>query len=72
MKNYSKTFLGTILTFLFGFSCCFITSLSIWMGGATILAVLSKFVGNYQLLIFGIGFLLFSLGIFQFLKQEKV
>lgn len=69
--NYKKSFLGSILAFVLGTSCCWLTSLAVWLGGATILTILSKFVNEYRILILGIAFLFSVMGVYQFLKHKK-
>ncbi len=68
-SNYKKTILGGILTFILGTSCCWLTSLAVWLGGATSLTVLSRVVGNYNAIILGTAFLFFIVAIFQYWRQ---
>ncbi|MBK7635173.1 MAG: hypothetical protein IPJ13_13535 [Saprospiraceae bacterium] len=43
--NYKKSFFGSIIAFILGTSCCWLTSLAVWLGGATILTGLAAFLG---------------------------
>ena len=69
--NYKKTFLGSILAFILGTSCCWLTSLAVWLGGVTFLTVLSGFVHNYNSIILAIAFLFFVVAIYKFWKYKK-
>jgi uncharacterized protein (DUF2147 family) len=69
--NYKKSLLGSVLAFVLGTSCCWLTSLAVWLGGATFLTVLSGFVHEYATIILGIALLFFGVGIYQFWKHKK-
>ena len=57
-KNYKKTLLGSIIAFIVGTSCCWISSLAIWIGGATVLTVVSNYLENIQIFLFTLGIVL--------------
>ena len=59
------------MAFILGTSCCWLTSLAVWLGGATFLTVLSRFVHNYNSIILGVAILFFGIAIYQFLKHKK-
>ena len=69
--NYKKSFLGSILAIILGTSCCWLTSLAIWLGGATILTVISNFANQYNSIILTIALLFFMVGLYQFWKHKK-
>lgn len=69
--NYKKTFLGSLLAFVLGTSCCWLTSLAVWLGGATFLTVLSRFVNNYNSIILALAFLFLVVAIYQFWKHKR-
>jgi cellobiose-specific phosphotransferase system component IIC len=48
MKTYKKTLLGSIVTFFIGTSCCWLSSLAIWLGGVTLLGSIINMVENIQ------------------------
>jgi len=58
MKHYSKTFFGSIVAFVLGTSCCWLSSMAIWFGGAALVGIIGSFFENIQtlLLILGVGF----------------
>ncbi|HLF52923.1 hypothetical protein [Flavobacterium sp.] len=63
--NYKKTFLGGIIAFILGTSCCWLTSLAVWLGGVTILTVFATFIGKFNTTIIIFSIFLFGLGMFQ-------
>jgi hypothetical protein len=69
--NYKKSLLGSLLAFVLGTSCCWLTSLAVWLGGATFLTVLARFVHDYDTLILGIAALFFVVGMYQFWRYKK-
>jgi uncharacterized protein (DUF2147 family) len=69
--NYKKSFLGSILAFILGTSCCWLTSLAVWLGGATLLTVISKFAHQYNTIILSVALLFFLIGLYQFWKHKK-
>jgi uncharacterized protein (DUF2147 family) len=69
--NYKKSFLGSILAFVLGTSCCWLTSLAVWLGGATVLTLISKFAHQYNTIILSVALLFFIIGIYQFWKHKK-
>jgi hypothetical protein len=69
--SYKTSFLGGVLAFILGTSCCWLTAFASWIGGATFLIVLSRFVNNYNSIILGIAFLFFVVAIYQFWKYKK-
>ncbi len=72
--NYEKSFFGSILAFILGTSCCWLTSVAVWLGGATVLTVISRSVHQYNAIILSVAILFFIVGLYQFwkLKKEKV
>lgn len=69
--NYKKSFIGSVLAFIIGTSCCWITSLAIWIGGIGTLSIISSFIGDYNYLFFGVSMLLFIYGVYSFYKNKK-
>jgi hypothetical protein len=69
--NYKKSLLGSIIAFVLGTSCCWLTSLAVWLGGATFLTILSRFVHNYNSIILAIAFVFFVIAVYQFWKHKK-
>jgi len=71
MKNYKKKFLGSLFVLIVGSSCCWLSTLAIWVGGAVIFGTISSFIAGYQavLLVIGVLLLLISFGLY--LKNRK-
>lgn len=63
--NYKKSFWGSIVAFVLGTSCCWLTSLAVWFGGATILTAFATFLGRFNTIIIIFAILLLGLGIIQ-------
>jgi len=55
MKYGKKTFLGGLLAIFLGSSCCWISSLAVWLGGAGIIGFTSNKLQNFQILIVALG-----------------
>jgi len=53
MKIYKKTFLGSIMAFFVGTSCCWLTSIAIWIGGATFIGTIVSLLKIYKFLLLG-------------------
>jgi len=71
MKRHKRSLSASVFTFLIGTSCCWLASLAAWMGGATMLSVMSNFAQDYQFIIRTIAFLFFTIGLYQFWKYKK-
>ncbi len=69
--NYKKLFLGGILALILGTSCCWLTSLALWLGGATVLSSLAIFVGKFNTAIIVLASILLALGIIQLWSHRK-
>ena len=63
--NYKKSFWGSIIAFVIGTSCCWLTSLAVWFGGVTILTAFATFLGRFNTIIIIFAVLLLGLGIIQ-------
>ncbi len=70
MKNHKKTLLGSVLTFIVGTSCCWLSSLAVWMGGASILVIIVNWIEYWQVVILIIsGLLAFITFYLKFIKN---
>lgn len=76
--NYKKSFLGSMLAFILGTSCCcWLTSLAVWLGGATFLTAFATIIGRINTIVIIFAILLLGLGIIQLwthrrkLKKER-
>jgi len=72
MKDYKKTFFGSIVAFFVGTSCCWLSSLAIWIGGATLFGTLITFIEDIQGWLIGLGGLLTALSLYLYFKRRKI
>jgi membrane protein implicated in regulation of membrane protease activity len=70
-NNYEKTFLGSIIALILGTSCCWLTTLAVWLGGATIFTSLVAFFTKTETAFIILAVLLFLLSVYQFYKNKK-
>jgi len=71
MKSYKKTFIGSIVAFFIGTSCCWLSALGIWVGGATFLGVIIKWIEDVQTLLILLSIFLAVLSIYLYLKKKN-
>jgi len=69
--NHKNTFWGSVVAFFLGTSCCWISALAIWLGGATVLTWLSTFIENIQELLVFVGALLGGVSLFLFFRKKS-
>lgn len=69
--NHRNTFWGSIAAFFIGTSCCWISSLAIWLGGATLLTWTATFIEGLQGLLFFVGVLLGVGSLVLFYRRKK-
>jgi len=72
MKDYKKTLFGSMLAFFVGTSCCWLSSLAIWIGGATLIGTLVTFIEDVQLLSLALGGLLAVCSLYLYFQKRKV
>lgn len=70
--NHKKTFIGSLIAFFLGISCCWISALIIWVGGATILTSFAAYLGKMQYVIIATGVFLGILSLVFFLKNRRL
>jgi len=71
MKDYKKTFFGSVVAFFVGTSCCWLSSLAIWIGGATLFGTLITFIEDMQGLLIGLGILLAVISVYLYFKRRN-
>ncbi|MFK8008813.1 MAG: LPXTG cell wall anchor domain-containing protein [Saprospiraceae bacterium] len=69
--NHKNTFWGSVVAFFIGTSCCWISSLAIWLGSATLLTWLSIFIESIQALFIFVGALLGGVSLFFFFRKKN-
>ncbi|MEE9372172.1 MAG: hypothetical protein V3V00_03890 [Saprospiraceae bacterium] len=70
MKNYKKTFWGSIVAFFVGTSCCWLGTLAIWIGGAAFVGTITGLIEDVQFLLVGLGIMLLMFTIFLYVKMK--
>ncbi len=71
MKDYKKTLSGSVAAFFVGTSCCWMSSLAIWLGGATLLGTFVTFIEDIQLWLIGLGGVLAVLSLYLYFKRRN-
>jgi len=66
MKAWKKTLVGGLTAILLGFSCCWISALAIWLGGAAVLGGLTLYLESIQIPLILLGALLIIIAIIRF------
>ncbi len=71
MKNYKKTFLGSLVAFFVGTSCCCLSSLAIWIGGVAFFGTITNLIEDVQVFLIILGTILLIITLFSYLKMRK-
>ena len=71
MKDYKKSLFGSIIAFFVGTSCCWMSSLAIWVGGATLFGSLITFIEDIQLLLLVLGSLLAIVSFYLYFQKRR-
>jgi len=69
MENYKKTFWGSVVAFVIGTSCCWLTSLAVWLGGAAVLVSVVSYIENFQVLMISLGVIFLLAAIFMYYRK---
>lgn len=69
--NHKKTFIGSIIAFFLGVSCCWVSALAIWLGGTTILTSVAAYLGKLQYTIIVLGIFLGVLSLVLFIRNRQ-
>lgn len=71
MEQHKKTFIGSIITFFIGTSCCWLSSLAIWLGGAAFVGGIVKFIESIQWQLILVSVLLAILSMYFYFKNKR-
>ena len=71
MKNYKKTFWGSMIAFFIGTSCCWLSTLAIWLGGAVFIGTLSSWIEDVQILIIVLAIVLLITTFYFYIKKSR-
>ena len=69
--NAKNSFLGSLIALLLGSSCCWLSTLAVWIGGASLISPIAAFFGQLQIYLLISGVLLALGGTLLYLKQSK-
>lgn len=69
--NHKKTFIGSLIAFFLSVSCCWISALAIWLGGATMITSFATYFDKLQYAIIGIGIFLGITSLVLFLRHRQ-
>ena len=70
--KYKKTFWGSVVSLFLGTSCCWMSSVAVWFGGATFVGLITRYLENAQAFLIGVGIILSIITIFHYMKNRKV
>lgn len=65
-----KTFIGSLVAFFLGTSCCWMSALVIWLGGAALLTSFAHYFGQLQYVFLFMGIFLIVLSAFLYYKTS--
>lgn len=73
MKHYRKTLIGSIVAFFIGTSCCWLSSVVLWLGGGAFIGMIIKWVehAQTQLILLSIILAIISMFLYQKKKRKK-
>lgn len=71
MKHYNKTIIGSIATFVLGTSCCWLSSLAIWLGGFTFIGATVRFVESIQIQLVMLSIILGMVSLHLYFKNKR-
>ncbi len=70
-ESYKKSIIGSAIAFILGTSCCWITSVAVYIGGATILTAFATCVDRFNTLIIIFAIIPLVLGVMQLLTHRQ-
>lgn len=70
-SNHRKSLWASLIAFMLGTSCCWISSLLLWIGGAAILGTLSTYIKSFQIILLLISFILGMIALVKFVKHKN-
>jgi|GEM_PF-2879378 len=71
MKKYKKALFVSVVGFVVSLSCCWVSALSVWLGGAVFIAGIVAFIESKQWLLLAISFVLLVLAVLLYLKHMR-
>jgi len=71
MKQYKKTLIGGFIALVVGTSCCWLSSLAIALGGATIIGTTINMIENYQIQLIALSVLFVAAFLYVYKRNKK-
>ncbi len=71
MKHYKKTLIGSIITFILSTSCCWLSSLAIWLGGLASIGAIVEFIEGVQLQLILTGSVLGIISLYLYFRNKR-
>ena len=71
MKSYKKSLWGSIIAIIVGTSCCWLSSLAIWFGGAVIIGTVSSYIADIQVLLIIVAVVLLIISVLLYKKSVR-
>ena len=71
MENKKWTLISGFVALLIGASCCWLSSLAVWIGGASLFGAIATYTESVQIPMIVIGILLLLLGFYKYQKSRK-
>ena len=68
--NYKKTLWGSLAAFFIGTSCCWLSSLAIWVGGAALLGTIVSFSEDIQWVLIFVGIVLGLVSLILYIQKR--
>ena len=70
MEHHKKTLIGSIIALILGTSCCWLSSLAIWLGGAAFIGGIAALIESIQWQLIALGVILIGVSIFLYMKNK--
>ena len=71
MKHYKKAFISSIITFILGTSCCWLSSLAIWLGGAALLGIFIDLIESIQIQLLFVSLFLGIITVYLYISNLR-
>lgn len=69
--GYKKTLGASVAALLLGTSCCWLTTLAVWLGGASLLTVLSTITERYQIIFLTLAAIFLAITGILYIKHRR-
>ncbi len=70
MDKHKKTLIGSVIAFIIGTSCCWVSSILLWIGATGIMVTVVNYLEDIREIVIEIGLLLALVSMY-FKKRQK-